>query len=179
MDNYLNNINKYYMKFKTILDDEYKKSGNIFTKLVSCDDKIITQNNKMLNIKESIDLYCNNKKIINAEYEHLGVYDTTTHIFSWGWNLFLIDKTKIENILKIKNFSKTLKKYILKKQYADVEYMERLLYYITHNMFFIEQDNLKDIFMLSTFITKNIYVYGTRVDKNIIEFVLVKNILGT
>lgn len=102
-----------------------------------------------------IDVYgTTKKKILTVKYEVLGMYDSQMEIFSWACDHKISDKGIVGLSKEVKKYSKKLKKHIIKKEFDDTEYMERLYYYLSNSMFFLEFSNLSDIMKISIFVTK-------------------------
>lgn len=109
----------------------------------------------------------NNKKILTTKYEILGSFNKKLNIYCWGCDS-LVKNKELTNLSKeIKNYSKTLKKLIINKQFKDEEYMERLYYYLTNSMFYIENENLSDLIKISIYISNT---KGVVIQENIDSF---------
>jgi len=134
---------------------------------------------------KTIEVFCKNTKIISAKYDVLGVYDDQLNLFTWGWNVELIDKNIIKNTKKIKKQTKSIKSDIIKRKYSDIGYMEKILYYISNNIFFISKDNITGLLEYCVYITqtKGIIKQVTKAqnskNKLITIYYLVTDIIGT
>jgi hypothetical protein len=129
-----------------------EKYNNVFSKEYS----IETDSNKNENI---INIYSNEKKIMSAKYETLGVYDEKINIFIWGKNMNYFNNNPSQKLKEIFNYSEKIKSLILKNKYSDTDFLETLLYYISHNMIYINNYNISNILMLCSFVSKNIVLH--------------------
>ena len=69
--------------------------------------------------------------------------------------MIIADK-KINIISKnIKKYKSNIKDSIFQKKYDDTDYLERILYYINNNIFYITQDNINDLIKASCYIANN------------------------
>lgn len=113
-----------------------------------------------------IDVFGNNdKKILSVKYEILGTYDSNLGVFSWACDQIIVDKKMTQLAKSIKSYSKKIKKIILLKKFSDVEFMERLYYYTTNSLFFVNDFNLNDIFRLSIHVTNAKGILSSSVGK--------------
>lgn len=151
-------------KSKTKFEEIVKNESNVISnKLNDTIGKnytinIVNDNNEnILNVFNS-----NNKRVLTAKYEILGNYNNTTSLFNWGCDMFVQNKNLTALSKEIKNYSKKLKKLILEENYPDSDYLERLYYYLTNDIFYLLQDNVSDIVKLSNFILSYFtpYKYG-------------------
>lgn len=165
--------------FKDIIDEEYEKNTRKFNVLLpNCNISradIISDSsgNKTMN------LYCDKtKKNISVKYELLGSRDTKCELFIWGSSMQIIDKTIVGNCKIIKKYKSQIEKYIYDKKFKDIDYLERILYYLSHNVFFINNDNVHDLVKISAFVVKSVGVVILTGD-NIVTYYLVSDIIGT
>lgn len=96
----------------------------------------------------------NSKKILTVKYEILGTYDATSGIFNWACDQMISNKEITTLSKQIKKYSKDLKKMIIKNKYNDTNYLEKIYYYLSNTIFFLESVNLIDIIKISIFVTK-------------------------
>ena len=131
----------------------------------------IIENTINKNEDNILDIYSNNKKekkLLSLKYEVMGIYDYSCNLFSWE-NMMILTNKKLSILSKkVKNYKKEIKEMIIKKQYKDISYMETMLYYISNNVFFIEESNLLDLVKFSCYILDNM-VFGVLVQDNVIN----------
>lgn len=113
------------------------------------------------NVDNIIDIYgSNKKKILTIKYEVLGTYDGTFGIFSWACDHVILNKEVCLLSKNVKKYSKTLKKAIVSENNHDhnqtnSNYMEKIYYYLSNSMFFLDPQNLVDIIKISIFVTES------------------------
>lgn len=106
------------------------------------------------NGNKTIDVYNNEKrKILSVNYQLLGTYDVKAGLFMWACDKMLVDKKMTEMSKDVKSYSKDLKKMIISNKYKDVSFLERLYYFTTNNIFFMNMKYLPDLVMFSIFVT--------------------------
>lgn len=90
---------------------------------------------------------------IKSKYQILGSYDKNTTLFQWAHAVNILDKNLkiISNNLKAS--SKLLKDKISQFK-DDQEYIEKMLYYTSNNIFFIDQKNIFDLLKYSMYVNK-------------------------
>jgi hypothetical protein len=98
-----------------------------------------------------VNLSCENKKV-TVTYEPIGLYDTTTSLFSWTWKFSTLSRKRIELSKMIKKFMPILKSHIIEKTYVDNEYLEKIYYYLSNPIFFLDAMRLNDIEKLCSYI---------------------------
>ena len=141
-------------EFKEIVS---KNNSNLTYKFNQQIDSIKTQLSKEFTMdayeNKMVNLYDKNKKLMSCTYEIIGIYDTKTNIFTWGCNT-LNDKNLLKISSKIRKYVKSLENMIIKKEYSDTNYMERLHYYLSNCMFYIQNDNIKDLMEFCIYVSK-------------------------
>ena len=142
----------------------------------------IVEINEDDNENNVLEAYYNKKKILSAKYQILGIYDEQCNLFTWAKNIQLIDKTLTKISKKIKAMSSVIKDIIIKNEYSDIEYLEKIMYYLSNNTFIIYPQNINELINFSTFITKHKGVIKSKMneqDKNIYIYYLITDIIGT
>jgi hypothetical protein len=131
------NFNEITKKFYTLLNN---KKDNY-------DDYIIenTIDNNEQNIINLFSKSNKEKKLLSLAYEIIGIYDIDCNYFSWENNFILTNKTTNKLAKIIKKEKKNLQNYIIKKKYNDIDYMEKILYYISNDTFYLQKNNLPDL----------------------------------
>lgn len=147
------------MRLEDIVKNEYIKLAesldNILKENTDYVVEINMETNTEINENSFLDVYGNNrKKILTAKYQLLGTFDIGNEIFIWGSNQVIVDKELILFSKIVKKYSAKIKKYIIQKKCEDVEYMERIYYYISNSVFFIEKDKIEEIIKFAVFVTK-------------------------
>ena len=122
---------------------------------------------------------------MTINYEILGIYDEQTNLFTWGCNFEIINKKKIMLSKIIKKKSNTIKNIITTLKYTDVEYLEEIYYYLSNNMFYIDNTKLINLVNISLFITKKkgiVVGNGSLFDNQQLAtkvFYIITDVLGT
>jgi hypothetical protein len=147
--------------FKNIVSEKYKELNKKLKHFLISDDinveSLINKNDEYI-----LNIYLNNKKITSAKYEIMGIYNIENNIFTWG-NNFLINNKNTSNFVNVIQKSKNIiEKDIFKSVYNDVDYLERILYYLSNNVLYIFQDNIKDLIEYSCYFLSinNFNIYG-------------------
>lgn len=99
-----------------------------------------------------VEVLKNNKLVIKAEYELLGLYNLFNSVWYWGFGLDLVNRDLVKGSKSIKEFSK-----IIKKNYEDFDKKEaEILYFRTNNNnFYTSKKNIDNIVKLGLYITKS------------------------
>lgn len=125
----------------------------------------------------TLNIMLEQKKILKSKYQIMGIYDNK--IFSWSYDMKLINKDTTIIAGKIKKYRKELKKNIINNKYknnsTDIELAERLYYYISHSNFYITDNNIDDLLKISKYIT-NYDIVQTKID-NVQIFYFLTDIL--
>ena len=156
------------MNLKNLIIKYYEKSGDLgleIKKYKNIKTEIIENVVKIINFK-------NNKDIINFSFYPIGSYDIEKNIWIWNFNNFSYDKNKIW-INKIKEFNKKI------TNYDDFLFIEEINYYLSNDIFFIENEKIFDLVRLVNYILEGIGTFT--IDKNQnnikkIDFLIIKDI---
>lgn len=124
-----------------------------------------------------VSVYKDDKHLLSATYEILGVYSLVTSVWYWSWNSSMVSKKLTNYSCDIKKFSKYIKSHI--EDFLPQE--SEKLYYYTHNgNFFVSQINVPDIVKLSLYITKSPWFIPRKESANMpekIEYLIIKKII--
>ncbi len=121
-----------------------KNNENYFIKMINDFHENIT-----------IDIFGkNNKKIMSVNYEILGSYDDKLKLFSWACNHQLVNKKMIKLSNQIRKSVNQIKKLLTNFTYSDVEYLEKLHYYLSNSVFFINNDNISELLHYCLYFSK-------------------------
>lgn len=168
------------MNFEDIIKNEYRELTKSLADVLKNNTNyiieiVINPNDNIMDIFDD-----NNKKILTIQYEVLGTYSNNLGIFSWACDNIVGNKEIIELSKNTKKYSKNLKKLIIENNFEDVKFLERLYYYLSNNMFFIDNKNINDIITISVFVTKTLGVVKSNntSNKNITTFYLVTDIMS-
>lgn len=143
------------MSFEDIINSEYKTIAKSLNNVISNNQDYTIIMSDDSTVDNFLDVFGkNDKKVLTVKYEVLGTYDEQLNIFSWGCDNIIADKDMTKLAKLTKKYSKNIKILIVKKEFKDQKYLERMYYYLTNNMFFLESINLNDIIKLAVFITK-------------------------
>lgn len=139
----MNNNND--LLLKNLIKKAFKNYYNINNKLLQ--DKIITTNINKDNTKIEVKY---KDEIINYDAELLGIFDETTNIWIWSWNISYENK-------KIGEITKELINYGLDITYTDKEsdkiYIKSIL--TTSRLYINNQLNLSILLAITTYLIKN------------------------
>lgn len=133
-----NNLSKY----ETEINDKCKELIDTFDKIIKKhpEYKIKINDDSDNNI---LDVLTETKKIMSVKYELLGSYDEQLNLFYWACNHNLTNNhfVKLSKIIKKK---KDMIKYkIINFENSDVEYLEKLYYYLSNSLFIIADKNIE------------------------------------
>lgn len=141
--------------------------------------------------KHIIEIYDNDKFVLKAEYEYIGVFNIMTSVWYWSWNINMINKDLTKSSLEVKKLGEKIM-----DNYTDYNPREAdELYYISQNgNFFTSIDVVKKIVQLSLYLTKSDYyipinyeidgksLVGDEINKldkfKKIDFILLKKIIS-
>ena len=97
------------------------------------------------NDEYTLDVYANKKKVMTVVCQMMGFYNHDCETFYWG-DTMIPTNTNINELVKdIRKSKKKLKKSIIEQKYDDIQYLERILYYISNNVFYIDELNIADL----------------------------------
>ena len=157
------------MNLKDLITKYNKKIGDLGLEIKKYKNTKIEINNnilKLINIKD-------NKDIINCNYYPIGSYDIEREIWNWNFNNFSYDKSN-KWIKIIKDFKEKL------IDFNDFEFIEEANYYLSKDLFIIENHKIYDLVRLVNFILKGLGTYT--IEKNInnikkLDFFIIKDII--
>lgn len=127
----------------------------------------------------TIILKYNNKNIVSLRYELAGVYNTTTSIWYWAWNIDGINRTLTSETLKLK---KILKGLVNNNQKYESDELDQLYFYIKNGNFHI-QENLDIFTKIILFLSKQKWLLkingfgGLNKDQKIIQYLFIKDVV--
>ncbi len=159
-------------EYKKIIDEKYVKSTIELNMSEKYEISFIGDNND--NTMEILFIGDNNNKKFVCKYEICGVYDIITNLYTWGWDFNIIDRNNIQLTKKIKEFIKPIKSYIIDNTYSDIEYIEKIYYYLSHSIFFVNKDKLHDMhkFCVSVTDTKGFVKYKSEDNRHIVYYLI-------
>ena len=131
------------MNYKDII---FKK----YTNLTKMRNELLNTNNYDINIVDNqdekiLEIFSNKSKIFSATFEKIGTFDINTNIFIWANEHIICDKKFIKNINNIRKSKNELENIIINNKYTDLSYIEKLYYYLSHNIFIISFDNINEL----------------------------------
>jgi hypothetical protein len=148
-----------------------KENGNI-------DVQPYTIKNSPNQDEKIIEVYNDEKKIMSAKYELLGVYDDVTNLFLWGNSIAPSDKNESIRVKDIREYSKKIKTLILNKKFTDIGFLEKMLYYLSSPIIYVLKENISQLIMLCVFISKKNILMRRDTNTNFITFYLIVDILS-
>ena len=117
------------------------------------------------------------KSVMIAEYQYIGIYNKQTSIFHWAWNLPFLEKKVYQEIIKIKDNLKELE-----NNYSDYDpyELEQLHFYLDNDHFYCSSDKKNTIAKIVMYFFKGKGIISiNNKSKNIVEYILIKNINST
>lgn len=162
-------VKKEFIDLTKQFNELMKNNKDYIVKIVDNDDENI------------LDVFNGKKKIFTATYEILGVYNTECRLFTWSKNMPLIDKLLTKLSKKIKAMLPILKNIIINNEYSDVEYLERMMYYLSNGIFYIVPDNIPILLQFCTFVTRSHGIINDKLRDNSLFHVYyaITDIIGT
>lgn len=161
------NDNKYFMElyylimskgnkilYSDIIEKKYKEQTGEIKKVIKSDTKYEMTIYSSQNDENTMEFKSETSKVL-VVYEILGVYDTATSIFSWGWKHELIDRKKTQMVKKIKGQKKTIKSDIINGTYSDSNYLEQIYYYISNPIFLLNSSQIENFTKICTVLTQS------------------------
>jgi hypothetical protein len=124
-----------------------------------------------------IELKYKNKRILYGHYDILGIYDVKNFLFEWAWNFQINKNTPTKKIYK---FSETLLNNLSNNKYEDIDYLERIIYYVKNPIFFIDKKNINDLIKVSNYALNGNGILSTYDDENEKKriFYIITDIIG-
>jgi hypothetical protein len=174
----LNKINKYF--------SQIKKDINInIDPIKNYKYKFYTDNNN----NHIVQLFDNNKIIIEAIYDIAGMYNIYNNVWYWGWNIDVVDRQLVKQSEKVKEFAKYIKNNSTKMS-NNID-MDKLYYWSSNGNFYISHANIIHPIKLVLYLTKSMWYmpvcYGKDSTKPVlctnkkhisrIEYILIKKII--
>jgi hypothetical protein len=162
------------MNFKDIINNK----SEILTKPI---ENILKKNNEYIIqiVNDIINVFNNkNKKILSCTFHNLGSYDKKVNLFTWSCDKFINNKEYSISSECIKKYSKKIKKYIINQKYNDYEYLEKMYYYLSNSIFYINPINIEDLLKISIFITKHKGILYNENNYNVVNYYIILDILS-
>lgn len=101
--------------------------------------------------EKMIEIQYKNKRLLYGHYEILGIYDIKNSLFEWAWD-FQLDKKKKLITKSIKSFGEKLLVDLSKNKYEDVDFLEKIIYYTSRPIIFIDSKNIPDLIEVSNYV---------------------------
>ena len=119
-----------------------------------------------------IELYDNDKLVLKAEYELIGIYNMFNSIWYWAHNIQFINRHLAKESKKIKEFSKELKDNY--EKYDPIE--ADTYYYISKNgNFYTSSDNVIKMIKLMLYVCKGLWYIPVCAGKDNVTCTINKN----
>lgn len=128
----------------------------------------------------------NGKKIANAEYKVLGMYNIYNSVWYWSYNIAFLNKQTMLKKKYVKKYNKELLNSL--QNYEDLVYVEYINYITLNNNFYISLDKLDLVEKFGLYLFKE-YDWCIKICDNInstcipndtnkkIEYILINNII--
>ena len=171
-NNFFEKINKYYDNLKNDISKKIDIGKDYSF------ERYEENKNQLVNI------FLDEKLILKAEYNVIGMYNIPLSIWYWGWNIAFLNKDLIKDLQMVSDFLN-----LLDKNYQDFDAKEAdLLYYFLSNPnFYITNDKIDEIIKLVLYLTKTIWFFPIKyINKNNnisidqldkIEYIVIRRIL--
>ncbi|ATZ80578.1 hypothetical protein BMW23_0531 [Bodo saltans virus] len=154
------------MKYYKYINKVYDKYTNDFRlKTQNKNTKIITTNDE----KNNISFFLEKEKIFTGTYTIAGFFDTSSNMFFWG--ALIIPKNKalfFDNKKQIKK----IEKKIINKKYDDVDFMEKIRYYVKNNSFYINNDDFVILQKFCCVASKSIGIVSETINKDNKKYII-------
>jgi hypothetical protein len=140
--------------FENKINEKYLELTEKMNEILNNKDYFIE--NKIDNNNEyTLDVYLssNKKKVMTVVCRSMGFYNYNCETFYWGDCILPTNININELAKKIKKTKNKLKKMIIEKKYDDVAFLERILYYVSNNVFYINEVNIQDLIKYSCHVT--------------------------
>jgi hypothetical protein len=145
----LSNINNNYNKLKKDISQKIKLDKKY--------DFIFDEDNN----KNIVELKLDNKVKLKGEYNIVGLYNSTLSIWYWGWNIAFINKSKLIDKEKIKEF----KKLIEDNYFNDIN-IEELYYLVSNDNFYISEINMNNLIKLILYLIDGVWIFPIKSENN-------------
>lgn len=107
------------------------------------------------NDKKKVEIYKNKKLFLTKSYKVIGLYNETTSVWHWGWAIDFVDKSLVEDSIKIKKWGKD---FFMKKKPKSKN--EQALYFFTKtNSFMTNVINTIFLSKLAMYVLKGQYYF--------------------
>lgn len=123
-----------------------------------------------------MDVYFNDKLKFKAEYQSVGMYNISSSVWYWGWNIAFANKN---SVVTFDNISKFLDEVTNPKEADELHYI------LTNGNFYISKENIQTVINTTLFLKKEICILPIKRKKNKnnpamvdrIEYILITKIL--
>lgn len=162
--------------YKDILTYKFNETNKIYKNVSTKKYKLEKDVNDNENI---INVYNENKLMLSSKYEVLGNYDKSTNVFIWG-NCIKPIKSQTHCVSIIRNAKENIKNYIINKKFDDVNFMEKILYYLENDVMLILNENIIDLIKICVFESQGMVVYqeNNTQNKNTCTYYLLTEIMS-
>ena len=123
--------------------------------------------------KNILEVLHDNKPILKAEYETIGIYDPKCGIWVWAWNNSLIERSLTVGSKRVKKFAGYIKNNLKK---FDIKEAEELFYYSFRGNFYITVEYIMKLIQLEMYLNNGIWFMAKKDDTRI-EYFLIKKII--
>lgn len=138
-------INEYFIKRKNEINKIFDPDKNYNYKMYSGDTHII-------------EIYDNNKMILKAEYDLIGIYNIFNSIWYWAWNIQFVDRSLAKNSEKVKKFAKELNdKYDDYLKNNKMKVLDNYYYICKNGNFYTSSDNILKMIKLMMYLTDGLW----------------------
>ena len=177
------NDNNDSSKYETEINNKCKELISTFDKIIKKHPKYTIKINDDSNSNNTLDVLGETKKIMSVKYELLGSYDEQLNLFYWVCNHDLTNKRLVKLSKTIKKNKSMIKEKIINYDHSDIEYLEKLYYYLSNSIFIITEKNIQKFLCWCLCMSegKGILVETTKYlgnDKPVRMYYIVTDIIG-
>ena len=164
--------------FENKISEKYLVLTDKMNEILSNKDYFI-ENRIDNNNEYMLDVYLSSskKKVMTVACRSMGFYNYDCETFYWG-DCMLPTNTNINELSKkIKKTKNKMKKMIINKKYDDIVFLERILYYVSNNVFYIDKGNVEDLIKYCCYVTDSMGVLVQKKEKRQRIYYLVQEII--
>lgn len=122
----------------------------------------------------TVELYDDGKKILTGEYEIVGLFNYSMSVWYWAYNVSFVNKKLMSASKNVRNFTKYIKDNYEK---FDSKEVEDYYYYTSNGNFFITDEKINDILMLTLYINKGIWIFPIKREQvGVVQYIIITKI---
>lgn len=135
----------------TDITNYYNKQKKNMSYPENIDIKFVEKKNNKI-----VEIYDSNKKLLTkSKYSIIGLFNTTTSNWYWGWFLDFVDRDLVDNTKKIKEWGKK----ILESKKIKSKHNQALYFYTKNGSFMTNSMNVSFLAKLALYVLKGKYYF--------------------